>query len=101
MLLTTFGLLLVGIAATGLLFAGAPPKLAIIRRTSYTTPNSHQNSTMAVSGAENEHGQDLYLKGRFEWNKPNPEGILNGHWTTYPSVVHDPPTPMPIAYEVV
>ena len=91
LLLTTFGLLLVGIAATGLLFAGAPTKyLRLFSRTDSTKPNSHPASTMAVSDAEKSLARDLYLKGRFEWNKRTPESLNRALDDFTQSVVHDP-----------
>lgn len=91
LLLTGFGLLLVGIAATGLPFAGAPTKyLRLFSRTDPTKPNSHPTSTMAVSGAEKSMAHDLYLKGRFEWNKRTPESLNRALDDFTQSVVHDP-----------
>jgi len=91
LLLTTFGLLLVSVAATGLPFAGAPTKyLRLLSRTDSTKPNSHPASTMAVSDAEKSLARDLYLKGRFEWNKRTPESLNRALDDFTQSVVHDP-----------
>ena len=91
LLLTTFGLLLVGIAATGLLFAGAPTKyLRLFSWTDPTKPNSHPASTVAVSDTEKGLARDLYLKGRFEWNKRTPESLNRALDDFTQSIVHDP-----------
>jgi tetratricopeptide (TPR) repeat protein len=45
---------------------------------------------MAVSEAEKSVARDLYLKGRFEWNKRTPESLNRALDDFTQSIVHDP-----------
>jgi hypothetical protein len=76
LLFAAFGVLLVGVAADALHFAGTRIEdLGLLDRSGLAKPKSDPASAMAVSDVEKIVARDLYLKGRFEWNKRTPDSL--------------------------
>ena len=91
LVLTAVGFLLVGVAAAALHQAGVrPPVFGIFGRTKAAVSNSRPTSIAQVSDADKRLARDLYLKGRFEWNKRTPESLNRALDYFTQSIVHDP-----------
>ncbi|MDR3741077.1 MAG: hypothetical protein P4L40_18825 [Terracidiphilus sp.] len=90
-LLTMLGILVVGLVAVAFHFGGILSKrLGSINRMQTTGAHSGTASTLEVSDAEKNMARDLYLQGRFEWNKRTPESLNRALDDFTQSIVHDP-----------
>ena len=87
-ILTVLGILAVGVTSIVLYFTGLPGKHA--RESTQTGANASAAAAPVVSGAEKSQARDLYLKGRFEWNKRTPESLDRALDDFTQSIVHDP-----------
>ena len=91
LVLTAVGFLLVGVAAAALRLAGVrTTAFGIFGRTRAAVSISRPTPIASVSDADKALAHDLYLKGRFEWNKRTPESLNRALDDFTQSIVHDP-----------
>ena len=90
-ILTATGLLLVCVTAAALHFSKTPvASLHLLGVAKSRKPNPQSSGTIAVSDADKALARDLYLKGRFEWNKRTSESLNRALDAFTQSIVHDP-----------
>jgi len=83
-LLALCGLLLAGAAGTAVVSA-------VVRTTSQNVQaKSEPAASIAVSGAEKSQAQDLYMKGRYEWNQRTPDSLNRALDDFTQAIVHNP-----------
>lgn len=91
LVLTAVGFLLVGVGAAALRLAGVRnAAFGIFGRTKAAISISRPTSIAPVSEADKSLAHDLYLKGRFEWNKRTPESLNRALDDFTQSIVHNP-----------
>jgi len=91
LILTAIGLLMVCVTAAAVHFSKTPAAaLQLLRVAKSSTPNSQPGAAIAVSDADKALARDLYLKGRFEWNKRTPESLNRALDDFTQSIVHNP-----------
>lgn len=89
--LTAFGLLLVGVTAAALHYSRNPiADMGLTGPAKPTQRDSQPAATMAVSDRDKALARELYLRGRFEWNKRTPESLNRALDDFTQSIVHDP-----------
>ena len=91
LLITVLGLLLVCVTAAALHYTrNRTSNLQTIATAKPGKSNFQSASDATVSATDKALAQDLYLKGRFEWNKRTPESLQRALDDFTQSIVHDP-----------
>ncbi|WP_348262888.1 hypothetical protein P8935_24250 [Telmatobacter sp. DSM 110680] len=90
MLLIAMGALLVCVTAAALHYSGGISNLRMVGLSNSGKANSRPVSSTTVTEADKLLAQDLYRKGRFEWNKRTAESLNRALDDFTQSLVHDP-----------
>jgi len=89
--LTAIGVLALCVTSTALHYTGTKTSdLRVFGPAKSGKANSQPTSSTTVTEADKVLAQDLYLKGRFEWNKRTAESLNRALDDFTQSIVHDP-----------
>ncbi len=91
LMLTALGVLLVVVAAEAVrLVETRNGPLGLFGRNAAAKPSPNSVANLAISDADKALAREMYLKGRFEWNKRTPESLNRALDYFTQSIVHDP-----------